>query len=86
LNLKTLTFKKNSSSLVETLNFNHFKTDNDFQELYQYLKEQKSIDDDSLLLSIILPLYNEDKTILLSITERSILLSISLIVAMEQHY
>jgi len=61
--LKTLTFKKNSSSLVETLNFNHFKTDNDFQELYQYLKEQKSIDDDSLLLSIILPLYNEDKTI-----------------------
>ena len=64
MNLKTLTFKKKDySSLIETLNHNHFKTDYDFQELYQYLKEQKSIDDDSLLLSIILPVYNEEKTI-----------------------
>jgi len=62
--LKTLTFKKNSSSLIETLNVNHFKTDNGFQNLYQSLNEQESIDDDSLLLSIILPVYNEEKTIL----------------------
>ena len=62
--MKTLTFKKNSSSLIETLNVNHFKTDTDFQELYQALKAQKSIRDDSLLLSIILPVYNEEKTIL----------------------
>ena len=61
--MKTLTFKKNSSCLIETLKFNHFKTDNDFQELFQSLKEQRSIDDDSLLLSIILPVYNEEKTI-----------------------
>jgi len=62
--LKTLTFKKNSSSLIETLNSNHFIGDNDFQELYQYIDEQKSIDDNSLFLSIILPVYNEEKTIL----------------------
>ena len=62
--MKTLTFKKNSSSLIETLNVNPFKADNDFQELYRYLKAQKSIDEESLLLSIILPVYNEEKTIL----------------------
>jgi len=79
LNLKTLTFKKNSSSLIETLNANHFKTDNDFQELYQYLKEQKSIDDDSFLISIILPVYNEEKTILKLIRSLPIHKSIEII-------
>jgi len=62
--LKTLTFKKNSNSLIETLKHNHYKTDYDFQELYQTLDNQESIDDNSLLLSIILPVYNEAKTIL----------------------
>jgi len=77
--LKTLTFKKDYSSLVDTLNHNYFKTDYDFQELYQYIKEQKSIDDDSLLLSIILPVYNEEKTILKLIQSLPIHKSIEII-------
>ncbi len=78
--MKTLTFKKDYSSLVETLNHNYFKTDYDFQELYQYLKEQKSIDNDSLLLSIILPVYNEEKTILKLIQSLPIHKSIEIII------
>ena len=62
--MKTATFKKSSGSLRETLNHNHFKTDYDFQKLYQFLEQHKSIKDDSLLLSIILPVYNEEKSIL----------------------
>ena len=78
--MKILTFKKNSSSLIETLNHNDFKADYDFQELYQCLEKQKSIDDNSLLLSIILPVYNEGKTILKLVQSLPIHKSIEIII------
>ena len=78
--MKTLTFKKNSSSLIATPKHNHFKTDCDFQELYQSLDEQESIDDNSLHLSIILPVYNEARTILKLIQSLPIHKSIEIII------
>ncbi len=78
--MKTLTFKKNYSSLIETLNVNHYKSNNAFQELYQSLNKQKSIGDDSLLLSIILPVYNEEKTIFKLIQSLPIHKSIEIII------
>ncbi|MHA2290186.1 MAG: glycosyltransferase family 2 protein [Promethearchaeota archaeon] len=78
--MKTLSFKRNSSSLIETHKNNHFKTDNNFQELFHFLEQQKSNDHDIPLLSIILPVYNEEKSILKLIQSLPVHKSIEIII------